>query len=310
MIQATDLPINSLPSADALPAEAPGRGRKSAVRSFVEDLVVTAAGLATSTAVAYGSVAIERRWHVAVYTWMANFIFPVGAMLCGFVAAVGYWLGSRLFHHRPTRLLLANIVLVSLSTYFAIHHLHYTQAVVRGWPVEKLMSFPDYLVAVTEHMTYRSTTIGGGQPMPLGKWGWGMAGLQVLGFCFGGFIVYRALTLASYCENCSRYFRKLWRSATRWRDLAEMRQAYDVVASRLAAGQPQNAIDQHACLGANRRLVVRGLLALEVRECPGCKTRRLLLTASQRQGRYFKKISQKVVSTQEPVHKAAPAVAA
>lgn len=69
---------------------APVPGNRSGKRGIFEDVVVTAFGMATSAAVAYGSFYAEREFHVALYTWMANFIIPIGAIACGFVAAVGY----------------------------------------------------------------------------------------------------------------------------------------------------------------------------------------------------------------------------
>ena len=196
---------DGLPIPAAPPAAAPGpRPPKSAARSLVEDLLVTGAGMATSAAVAYGSFALEQRWHEAIYTWMADYVLPLGAIGCGFVAAIGYWAGSRLFNHRPTRLLLANIVLVSLGTFFAIYHLHYTHDTINGVPVDQLMSFPDYLAGVTSHLTYKISGTGAGLgPVELGKWGWGVSALQVLGFCLGGWLVYAELAAVAYCVDCS-----------------------------------------------------------------------------------------------------------
>ena len=130
--------------------------------------------------------------------------FRSGQVGCGFVAAVGYWAGARWFNHRPSRLLLGNIVLVSLTTYFSIHHLDYTHAVVKGVAATDLMSFPDYLIAVTENMTYTSPGLKSG--VELGRWGWGVAGLQVIGFCAGGVFVYRMLTAIPYCDRCAEVF--------------------------------------------------------------------------------------------------------
>ena len=259
--------------------------------------------MATSAAVAYGSFYFARNSDFALYTWMADVVIPIGALICGFVAAVGYWIGSRLFNHKPSRLLLANIVLVSLGTYFSIHHLDYTHASVRGVPVAQVVSFPDYLVAVTEHMTYKdSHDTGAGTE--LGKWGWGVAGLQVLGFCLGGFGVYGILAATPYCHRCSMYFRSLWRRATKWKDLEAMGRAYASLSALIDGGQLQNAVDQHALSGESGKFGMRGFLTMDLRECPGCAERRLSLLAQKRNGNQMATIARRTVATHDPIQKA------
>ncbi len=278
---------------------------KSAARRLIEDFLVTGCGLATSAGVAYGSYALAKRYDVAVYTWMGNYILPVGATLCGFVAAIGYWIGSRLFHHRPSRLLLLNIVLVSLTTYFSIHDLNYHHEYTRsGLPLEQVMSYPDYLVAVTENMTYKSSR-SGDEGTTLGKWGWGVAALQITGFCLGGFLVYGMLTSVPYCDRCSMYYHKLWSRASKWKDVPDMAKAYESVAALLKTGQLQNAVNLHATLGEARKFRVRGFLTMQLRKCPGCERRLLNLTAQRRNGNQFVTVSRMVIPTEEAIQKAA-----
>ena len=235
--------------------------------------------MATSAAVAYGSFYLAKNHGFALYTWMADYVIPLGALVCGFVAAVGYWIGSRLFNHKPSRLLLCNIVLISLGTFFSIHHLDYTHS-----GVDQLTSFPDYLVAVTEHMSYKSSH-GSGESTELGKWGWGVAGVAgprvlprgVRGLC-------NASRATPYCHRCSMYFRTIWRRGTRWKDLETMGRKYESLSALLDAGQLQAAVDQHALSGDAGRFGVRGLLTLDLRACPGCAERRLALRAQKRNG--------------------------
>lgn len=278
--------------------------KKSFVRGVIEDLAVSACGLASSAAVAYGSFASGKYWDFAVYTWIANLVIPIGAILCGVVAALGYWLGARWFHHRPTRLLLLNIVLVSLTTYFSIHELNYSHAQTRGVPLEKLMSYPDYLIAVTENMTYKPSASGEAS-WELGKWGWGVAALQVIGFCVGGFLVYGMLTSVPYCERCSKYFQKLWSRTTRWKDLSEMGSAYASIANLLGGGHLQAGVEQHATLGAARKFRAKGMILMELWKCPGCESRRLKLAAHKFSGRQVVKLNEMIVPTEEPILKAA-----
>lgn len=275
---------------------------KSSGRLFIEDLIVSGCGMLTSAAVAYGSRSMSQSWNFSPYTWMANWVIPAGAIACGFVAAVGYWIGARWFNHRPSRMLLGNIVLVSLTTFFAIHHLDYSQTRVKGVPLEKLMGFGDYLIEVTEHMTYKSSHDSGDSPgTELGKWGWGVAGLQIIGFSFGGFAVYGMLAAVPYCDRCSKYLSDKRRRVTKWKDVVAMRESFETVSKLMQGDQLQMAIDQHAGLGEQRTFGIKATLVLELRKCPGCENRRLRLTAQQRKGNQWATVGQTDVWTEAPL---------
>src|SRR4051812_24794644 len=93
-------------------------------RTF-QDFLVTGCGILTSILTALILALIER-WGLAVYSFTVWFVIPVGAMLAGLAAASGYYVGARYFHHRPTRLLLFNVMSVAVSTYFLINFLNYS----------------------------------------------------------------------------------------------------------------------------------------------------------------------------------------
>ena len=280
---------------------------KSSSRLWLEDLIVTGFGMASSGAVAYGSFYLARYHDFAIYTWMANAVIPIGSIICGFVAAIGYWVGSRLFNHKPTRLLLCNIVLVSVGTFFSIYHLEYTHSFYGGQRLEEVMSFPDYLTASIEHMTYKSSR-SGEQATELGKWGWGAAGLQVLGFCLGGWAVYVMLAGTPFCANCSMYFRRVWARGTKWKDLSEMGQQYDQLGALLEGGHFETAVDQHAASGA-KMYRAKGLLTMTHHQCPGCQENRLTLLAQKANGNHMATIASRVLVTRQQFHKSGAAAA-
>jgi hypothetical protein len=66
---------------------------------------------------------VEQRFGFSFYSWTFWFVIPAGALLSGFAGASGYLAGSLFFGRRPTRLLLLNIVIASISTFFFIHYL-------------------------------------------------------------------------------------------------------------------------------------------------------------------------------------------
>jgi hypothetical protein len=239
----------------------------------------------------------------AIYTWMLWFVIPAGAIFCGGVAASGYWIGARLFNHRPSPLLLLNILLVSLSTYFAIHQLHYSNDVVSGTAVSSVMSFGEYLVAVTENMTYstyhRGREVGPG--LELGKWGWGIAVLQIIGFSIGGLVVYGFLLEVPYCDRCAKYFGGKQSRSVEWGDANSLAAAYETVANLMDGPHLQAAIDTLGTLGEQSKKAKAALLSLELQKCPSCENRRLLLTAQALKGKEWTTVGTKSVYTEAPL---------
>ena len=268
--------------------------------TFMEDMIVTGFGFATSSAVAYGCWAAEHYGQVAVYTWMWNFIIPAGAILCGLVAATGYWIGARLFNHRPSRSLLINIVLVSLGTFFSIHYLNYTMSTVRGVTIDKLMSFTDYLVAVTEHMVYKSSH-GGGSGNELGRLGWAVAALQVAGFSLGGFMVYGWLVGVPYCDRCGKYLSEKKTQSRKSKDPAALKLAFNETTNLVQQGQPQQAIRAHAALSTAGVFGAKAISTIEIRKCPCCPLRRFKATLSERNGNQWTVTRKGEFFTEEPL---------
>lgn len=292
--------MNSPEDSSPSPTPAPTKPATTGKRGIFEDIVVTAFGMATSAAVAYGSYYAARQFNFAFYTWMANFIIPVGAIICGAVAAIGYWAGSRIFHHRPTRFLLLNMVLVSVGTFFSIHHLDYSHAYAGERPLSDVMPFTDYLKAVIEHMSYRTSSGDSGTPTELGMLGWGVAALQIAGFSLGGFIVYGMLTAIPYCDRCSKYFAAVWKRTLRCKDVDLMMPYYNASAQMLQEGHLQSALNEFAALPKQPRRA-KALLTIDLRKCPTCENRLIKLTGQKLSGNNFVKVTELSVPTELPI---------
>jgi hypothetical protein len=181
------------------------------MKRFGEDLLVTAFGAATSLLTAFLLYGIERVFDLSVYTWMFWFVIPAGALLSGFAAATGYLLGARVLNHRPTKILLINMLGVSVGTFFLVHYLSYYNMEVQGAPIRTAVPFAEYLkIALTKvSMTFRFHAAKVGETGELGGWGYLYAVLQILGFAAGGFGAYAYLADAPYCEGCRRYFKRV-----------------------------------------------------------------------------------------------------
>lgn len=241
---------------------------------------MTLFGLSTCGGVAYALHYVSQRWDIAFFTWMILVVIPLGALLSGVVAGTGYWMGARLFHHRPTLLLLPNVFLASAGTYFAVHYFDYKEARVNGVPLAARVDFQTYMVRTIESTTLRSvkeiawtrmnrSASPVGRPA-LGKFGWVVAGAQILGFAVGGLFAFSSLFRAPYCDRCSKYLGHLHTREAHWGDAESMTAAFRRLADIADAGHLQRAIEFHATLGDGRLLGRRAKLVMELSKCPEC----------------------------------------
>lgn len=173
-----------------------------------QDLLITLFGAITSLITAIILAYIDRNMNFSLYTLSVWAVIPVGAIGSGFVAASGYYLGSIFFHHKPSKLILLNMVAVSLGTYFLIHYFSYIYLEVDGNKVSNFLSFWQYLDIDASHSTIHLTRSPSSGGFELGNWGYLYAFIQILGFCVGGFSLYAYLVSRVFCENCSRYYHK------------------------------------------------------------------------------------------------------
>jgi hypothetical protein len=181
---------------------------RSDVSSVVQDLLVAGFGTATSFVTAIILAAIEIRFDFSIYSFMYWFVIPAGAICSGIAAASGYYAGARYFNRKPTKLLLLNMVVISITTFFLIHYINYYFLIVDGRPGRELVDFAKYLDIVLSHTAVRFRVMRGpvSGPVELGSWGYLYAVLQMVGFAIGGVAIYWYLTGLPCCERCSKYF--------------------------------------------------------------------------------------------------------
>lgn len=262
-------------------ANAPGI--RSDVSSVVQDLLVAGFGAATSFLTASILAALEIEFGFSIYSWMFWFVIPVGAICSGLAAASGYGAGARYFNHRPTKLLLLNIVAISIATFFLLHYFNYYFLVVEGRPVRELMDFTSYLDSVLSHTAVRFRMMRGpvSGPVEIGSWGYLYAALQIVGFAFGGIAVYKYLDAQAYCERCSKYLvakDAQTRYETRYTNATLLSQ----ITTLMAAGRLQDAIAAHATSGSETYGKDPKLRSqLEIRRCKNCNQRWMKFTVSR-----------------------------
>jgi hypothetical protein len=272
-------------------------GLVASSRRAGEDLLVGSCGLITSLLTALILWAIETRFGFAFYSWTFWFVIPAGALLSGFAGASGYYAGSWFFGHRPTRLLLLNIVAASVATFFTIHYLSYITLQVDGRQVSDYVPFWRYLDisirSTSMEFRYRGA-VKLGSTGELGSWGYAIAVLQVIGFAMGGFAVYAHLLSKPYCDKCSRYLSGKGKQTRYAGDAAGLQTAMANFLTCVADGDILSAIREHKNSSAfgTSSLPKGGYLrsVVEVRHCKKCEVHWVKFSVEKLRGDDWKEI--------------------
>src|SRR5258708_34514017 len=106
---------------------------------MLKRFAVEICGVAPSLLTVALIVLIEQLLDVSVFTWMLWFLVPAGAILCGIVAASGYFVGALLLHRRPGVPLLISMMAVSCAPFFLIYAVHY-------WPMRGRVPLGEYML--------------------------------------------------------------------------------------------------------------------------------------------------------------------
>jgi hypothetical protein len=219
------------------------------------------------------------------------FVIPVGALLSGFAGASGYYLGARLFNHKPTKILLLNMVIISVATFFLIHYFNYYFLSMEGKAVRDYISFVDFLRIELSHTSIqfgvRAHNIG--DPVELGSWGFLYAGLQVIGFAVGALAVFGHLNSLPYCDRCSKYL-SAKDSQTRYAFFADrMAETTKAMIACVAADRFQEAIAIHAKEPENAQ-DASFCSQVQIKQCKGCNQHWMKFTVSKRDRDDWKEI--------------------
>jgi hypothetical protein len=268
---------------------------RSDVSSVGQDLVVAAFGAATSFVTAIILAAIEIKFDLSIYSWMLWFVIPVGAICSGFAAASGYYAGARYFNHRPTKVLLLNMVVISITTFFLIHYINYYFLVVDGRPARELVDFARYLDIVLSHtavqFSVRAAKVGG--PVELGSLGYLYAVLQIVGFAIGGVAVYGYLKALPYCERCSKYLVAKHTQTRYTADADRLSEIAALMRQCALGGRLQDAIAAHATTGSETAGKDPKLRSqVEIKRCKNCDQHWMKFTVSRWAKDEWKEISE------------------
>ncbi|MCB1236856.1 MAG: hypothetical protein KDM91_17445 [Verrucomicrobiae bacterium] len=160
--------------------------------------------------------------------WYWFFVVPIGAMIVGAVAGLGYALGSRLMDVKIRGGFLLVVFLTAGLNWVASHYVTYRHLSEQLEETSReSFTFGAYMRAVSENFAFkdRSGKVG----KPLGKVGYLFTILEMGGFSIGTLIPVLLLGLRPYCHQCGRYLKK---TATRivgsemdLRDLKKLKKA-------------------------------------------------------------------------------------
>lgn len=260
----------------------------------VQDLVVSACGLVTSLLTAFVLAYIEARWGVSLYSWSLWFVIPIGAGIAGFGGATGYYFGAKLFGHRPTGLLLVNILLASIATYFFIHYMEYSWLAIDGVRISERVPFFQYLDIVirSASMEFRLRGAMLGSTGVLGAFGYVVAFLQVLGFAVGGVIVDGWLRSQPYCDECSRYLVGRARQSRGTADTDALLAMVRQFAADVDSGEVQRAITDHHAFGEQEVKTAHHLKSVvDIRHCRTCSLHWFKFSVHKRSGNDWKQVN-------------------
>ena len=263
------------------------------ISQLAQDLVVAGTGALTSLITAAVLVIVERATGFSFYTYTFWFVIPAGALLSGFVGASGYYLGARLFNHRPTKILLLNMVIISVSTFFLIHYFGYYFFSIEGKAARDYISFADFLRIELSHTSIqfgiRAHDIG--EPVQLGSWGYFYAALQIVGFGAGGLVVFGYLNNLPYCGRCEKYLSSK-EFQTRYSSSADrMTETTRNLVEFVAAGRFQDAITIHAKESEDEKNA-SFCSRIRIKRCGGCDQHWIKFTVSRRDRGDWKEISE------------------
>lgn len=239
------------------------------MRKVVETTGVALAGLLTSIATAIAVAAFDHFTGLNLFTFSVWVVLPVGAGLCGFLAASGYYLAAKALHQRPTPILLVQMVAIAAVTMVLIYWLEYKAMQIDGVYVSTIVPFTDYLdvVLTKTHMKMgRAAQIDTGE---VGSFGYWLALFDFVGFLTGAGFVYLALKNQPTCEPCNKYLKTLVKKKDSFSDTDSLAAYYD---NEFVHPVDSPEFAAHVRVEHTAGKAERGALNMETRVlgCPSC----------------------------------------
>jgi hypothetical protein len=152
--------------------------------------------------------------------WLINFIIPLGSVLGGFFAGLGYAVTAHYVQFYPKKHFIFFIFFLQLTTLFVAKYLEYTIYCYEfrlRMPLQvkqlrqnlndtktkdiKVPSFIEFYRTTVEESEWQER----GNPCKLGKWAWIHEFSTVIVFALSSLICSGTLTKSAYCQTCRRF---------------------------------------------------------------------------------------------------------
>jgi hypothetical protein len=144
------------------------------------------------------------------------------------------------------------------------------------------MTFTEYLRFALTHTAF-TMNHSIGDPIVLGAWGYVYAGLLILGFACGGYLMFNLTRSAPYCEACNLYMQKQGGQTRYFVKREDMTECFAGFKAEAAGGGFRQAVETHARAGQREADATTGYsLVVEFKHCKRCGQQWLEFVAKQR----------------------------
>ncbi len=243
---------------------------------FSASLIVLLAGFITSMFVVGISYILPGN---PLY-FMINGIIPVGALVVGALAGLGFWFASTKTNLRPSKSLIGFGLATAATAWFLGYSLIYYRS-----GASSSLDFISFLQAYMTTSTYRML---GHDAFKLGKFGYGLAALELTGFLAPIYFYLSFLRQKPFCQNCEKFYKQIGRINKPFASLEEFKLYLEKLRSKPAySAEFSDALLEYPENGGQR--VVN--LSFTLKQCPECKTEILSSDASALQKGQWKPIS-------------------
>jgi len=229
-------------------------------------MVIIPIGLLSSALTAFALAWLEVRAHVSMFRVSIFSYVPVGGILCGSLAASGYFGASRLLRRTPWFPAFASTLASSVATYIAVYYFEYRMISVKGTPVSAVMGFGAFFnTAVRSTWLNFTGTFGSG---PIGPFGYPLALLPGFGFLVGGAgTTTNAMAKPLSCDSCSRFLPPVVTAAA-YGDESALASEFESLDELARAGHGPACLTR---LGQLSQQEANYKLALDVSFCAHCR---------------------------------------
>jgi len=224
-------------------------------------------GLVGVVAAAFLTWFLCEKLRLPFFALKARSMFPFGAIICGFVAGLGFWLALRVLHLPPTIRTWLAAGLAGLGGYLLIFALTWWFLKAGGVKVRDSLGFAEFLRLVVENPKF--PVFRPGAPVGQGPRGYVQLAINMVGFTFGILVLFLIGSDRSPCSRCRRYLIRVGKQTRRSSDPENAAAALYPVMAAMSEGRIQEAIDLHTTMDPADRMGVL-TTSIAVTACPGC----------------------------------------